>query len=294
MPKHLPDTTTIKGTGVALVTPFDKTGKIDFKGLSNVLTHTSKHVDYFVVMGTTAESVTLNKEERIQVLDYVKKNNTENLPIIYGMGGNNTAQILEDIRNTNLEGVFAILSVCPYYNKPSQRGLRHHFTEIADNSPVPIVLYNVPGRTSCNLTAETTLYLANHPNIIGTKEASGNLEQVMNIIIDKPEDFVVVSGDDLLTLPMLSIGAEGVISVLANAYPLYFKQMIEAFHSGEMGKAQEQLYKYLKLNPLMYEESNPVGVKQLLYELGICEYHVRPPLFEASDELKSKIGKLIK
>ncbi|MDH5603413.1 MAG: 4-hydroxy-tetrahydrodipicolinate synthase [Cyclobacteriaceae bacterium] len=294
MPKHSPDTTTIKGTGVALVTPFDKTGNIDFKGLSNVLTHTSKYVDYFVVMGTTAESVTLNKEERIQVLNFVKENNPEGLPIIYGMGGNNTAQILEDIKHTNLEGVFALLSVCPYYNKPSQRGLRHHFTEIANNSPIPIVLYNVPGRTSCNLTAETTLFLANHENIIGTKEASGNLEQVMNILLDKPEDFVVVSGDDLLTLPMLSIGAEGVISVLANAYPHYFSEMIAAFNSGNMAKAREQLYKFLKLNPLMYEESNPVGVKQLLSELGICEHFVRSPLYEASDELKSKISKLIK
>ena len=289
MSKHLPDTFSIKGTGVALVTPFDTKGHIDFEGLGRVLKHTAGHVDYFVVMGTTAESVTLDKGERIQVLEFVKKNNPNGLPIIYGIGGNNTANVISDIKNTNLEGVGAILSVCPYYNRPSQRGLHHHFSLIADESPVPLILYNVPGRTASNLQAATTVSLADHPNIIGVKEASGDFQQVMNIIHDKPEGFSVVSGDDLLTLPLLSIGVEGVISVLANALPQYFSKMMEAFNSGNINAARENLFKTLKLNPLMYEESNPVGVKQLLAEMGICENHVRPPLYTASEELKEKI-----
>ena len=208
------------GIGVALVTPFEANGEIDFPSLKKVLNHTSGNVDYFVVMGTTGESVTLSKEEKKQVLDFVLKNNPRKLPIVYGIGGNNTAAVLEEIQQTDLSQVDALLSVSPAYNKPSQEGIIRHFYSLADQTPVPIILYNVPGRTASNLTAHTILRLAEHKKIVGVKEASGNLEQCMKIVKEKPSDFMLISGDDLLTLPIYAIGGVGVISVLANAYPV--------------------------------------------------------------------------
>lgn len=277
------------GTGVALVTPFDESGNIDFASLKKVLVHTSKGVDYFVVQGTTGESVTLSKEEKKKVLTFVVQNNRKKLPIVYGIGGNNTASVLEEIQHSDLRQVDALLSVSPYYNKPSQEGIFRHFTIIADVSPVPIILYNVPGRTSSNLTAETTLRLAKHKNIKGIKEASGNLEQCLKITKGKPKEFMLISGDDLLTLPIYSIGGVGVISVLANAFPLIFKKMKEFFFSGNYSKAQLELSKIADINGPMYEEGNPVGVKQLLSEMGICGPHVRLPLVAASGKLREKI-----
>src|SRR5688572_25908548 len=206
------------GTGVALVTPFDSTGAIDYKALKKLLAHTAKGVDYYVVMGTTGESVTVSSEEKKKVLEFVKANNSKGLPIVYGIGGNNTQNVLDTIKATNLKGVDAILSVSPYYNKPSQEGIYQHFAAVADASPLPLILYNVPGRTGSNLTAETTLRLAQHKNIIGVKEASGNLEQCMKISKYMPKDFLLFSGDDLIIIPLYSIGGKGVISVLANAY----------------------------------------------------------------------------
>ena len=207
------------GTGVALVTPFYSDKTIDFVSLKKLLAHTALGVDYYVVMGTTGESVTLSKEEKKEVLEFVRKHNPKKLPIVYGIGGNNTQQVVEEIESTNLRGVSALLSVSPYYNKPSQEGICQHFVRVANASPVPIILYNVPGRTASNLTAVTTLRLAKHKNIIGIKEASGNLEQCMNIAKGKPKDFMLISGDDLLTLPLYAVGGVGVISVLANALP---------------------------------------------------------------------------
>jgi 4-hydroxy-tetrahydrodipicolinate synthase len=277
------------GTGVALVTPFDAKGNIDYKALKRLLKHTAKGVDYYVVMGTTGESVTVNADEKKQVLEFVRRNNPSGLPIVFGIGGNNTQNVIDIIRTTDLSGVDAILSVSPYYNKPSQEGIFQHFSRIADASPVPIILYNVPGRTSSNITAETTLRLAEHPNVVGVKEASGNLEQCMKIAQKKPKDFLLISGDDLLTVPIYSIGGKGVISVLANALPVTFNKMKEFSFAGQFEKASKEQFSLLEINGPMYEEANPVGIKQLLKEIGICENFVRLPLIEASEGLKQKI-----
>ncbi len=279
----------LQGTGVALVTPFDEDGDIDFSALKRLLIHTAKGVDYYVVQGTTGESATLTKAEKKNVLAFVIRNNPKKLPVVYGIGANNTASVIEEIGDTDFKGVTAILSVSPYYNKPSQEGIVHHFNFIADNSPVPVILYNVPGRTSSNLNASTTLRLARHKNIIGVKEASGNLEQCMKIAKEKPADFMLISGDDLLTLPVYAIGGAGVISVLANSFPVIFRKMKDYAFKGDYTKAQQELYKLVDINGPMYEEGNPVGVKQLLFEMGICGPNVRLPLVQASDALVKKI-----
>jgi 4-hydroxy-tetrahydrodipicolinate synthase len=280
----------LQGTGVALVTPMDELGAIDFKSLKKLLVHTAKSIDYFVVMGTTGESATLSKEEKKKVLSFVLENNPKKLPIVYGIGGNNTQSVLEEIKATNLTGVDALLSVSPYYNKPSQEGIYQHFKAIAEASPLPIILYNVPGRTASNLIAETTLRLANLENIIGIKEASGNLEQCMRIAKGKPKDFLLISGDDMLTLPIYAIGGIGVISVLANALPKVFLKIKEFSTSGNLVKAQAEQFKLLDINSPMYEEGNPVGVKYLLSLMGICKPFVRLPMVEASIVLQKKIA----
>lgn len=287
---------TFKGTGVALVTPFKANKAIDFEGLDKVLKHTwanGKGVDYWVVQGTTGESATLSSKEKKEVLQFVKENNPQNLPIVFGIGGNNTQEVIDAINQADFEGISALLSVCPYYNKPTQNGLVAHFTAIADASPVRVILYNVPGRTVTNMKAETTLQLAEHDNIIATKEASCDLIQCMEIMRNKPKDFLLISGDDMHTIPLMSIGAEGVISVLANAFPEIFCQMVNAALQNDFKKASENLFKLLPINPLMYEESNPVGVKQALDLLGVCSAEVRLPLVSASEQLKSKLQKVI-
>lgn len=277
------------GTGVALITPFTSTGSVDYKSLKKVLQHTGKGVDYYVVMGTTGESATLSHEEKKAVLQFVIDNNPKKLPVVYGIGGNNTREVVETIKSTNFEGVDALLSVSPYYNKPSQEGIYQHFKAVADASPVPVILYNVPGRTASNITAETTLRLAAHKNIFAVKEASGNIEQCMKIAKAMPKDFLLISGDDLLTVPLYSIGAKGVISVLANAYPVVFQKMKEFSFAGDFAKASKEQFKILEINGPMYEEGNPVGVKQLMSYMGLCGNHVRLPLVEASEGLKKKI-----
>lgn len=282
------------GTGVALITPFNDTPGIDYNGLKKLLDHTAKGVDYYVVNGTTGESVTTTKEEKAEVLQFVKDNNKARLPLVYGIGGNNTYQVLEDIEKTDLNGVDAILSVSPCYNKPSQEGLYQHFVAIADKSPVPVILYNVPGRTSSNMSAKTTVRLAGHPNIIGIKEASGNIYQCMEIARDKPDDFLLISGDDLMAVPLMSIGAVGVISVLANPFPEIFKKMVHAALQNDYATAQQESYKLLAINPLMYKESNPVGAKQVLQDLEICKNIVRLPLIAASENLKKEIKEELK
>jgi 4-hydroxy-tetrahydrodipicolinate synthase len=285
---------TLYGTGVALVTPMNEKKEIDFKALKRLLNYTATGVDYYVVMGTTGESATLSKEEKKSVLAFVLANNRKKLPIVYGIGGNNTQQVVDEIKSTNLTGVDAILSVSPYYNKPSQEGIYQHFKAVAKASPLPVILYNVPGRTASNLTADTTLRLAKIKNIIGVKEASGNLEQCMKIAKEKPEGFLLISGDDLLTLPLYSVGAVGVISVLANALPKVFLKVKENFQAGKLANAQLEHFKLLDINGPMYEEGNPVGVKYLMSLHGICEPFVRLPLIEASVDLKKKINVLFK
>lgn len=282
------------GTGVALVTPFtdDKSPQVDYKSLRRLLKHTAKGVDYYVVMGTTGESATIDAAEKKRILAFVKENNTLRLPIVYGIGGNNTQQVLDSIRESDFDGVDALLSVSPYYNKPSQEGIYQHFKTIADASPVPVILYNVPGRTSSNITAETTLRLAEHPNIAGIKEASGNLEQCLRIARDKPRDFMLISGDDMMAVPLYAVGAKGVISVLANAYPVVFRKMKDFAIAGNFAKATQEAFKLLDINPLMYEENNPVGLKTLLEHMGICGAAVRLPLVRSSEPLRKKITAL--
>lgn len=283
----------LEGTGVALVTPFNANNQIDYPALRKLLKHTAKGVDYYVVMGTTGEAATVTQEEKKQVLEFVKQNNPKGLPIVYGIGGNNTQAVIESIRHTDFSGITAVLSVSPYYNKPSQAGIVAHFRAVADACPVPIILYNVPGRTASNLTAETTLQLAEHPNIIGIKEASGNLEQCMRISRYKPKNFMLISGDDLLTVVLYSIGGQGVVSVLANAFPEIFKRARQECQKGNYVRASQHLFKLLEINGLMYEEGNPTGVKQLLAEMGLCSPHVRLPLAAASASLRQRIGRAL-
>ena len=277
------------GTGVALVTPFTESLEVDYKSLKKLLSHTAKGADYYVVMGTTGESPTCSADEKKRILEFVKENNSRSLPIVYGIGGNNTAEVVETLKSTDLNGVTAVLSVSPYYNKPSQEGIIQHYKVVADHSPVPVVLYNVPGRTASNITADTTLRLAEHSNIIGTKEASGQLEQCMKIAKYAPKNFLLISGDDMLTVPIYSLGGKGVISVLANAYPVIFRKMKEHAFNGNFGKASQEQFKILEINGPMYEEGNPVGVKYLLSTMGICGEAVRLPLLKASGKLKAKI-----
>ena len=280
------------GTGVALITPFTETLEVDYKGLKKLLRHTAKGVDYYVVMGTTGEAATCSEEEKNKVLEFVKENNPNNFPIVFGIGSNNTHHVIESIRSTDFKGVTALLSVSPYYSKPSQEGIVQHFNAVADASPVPVILYNIPGRTSSNLTVETTLRLAEHKNIIGTKEASGNLEQCMKIAKYMPKDFLLLSGDDMQSVAMYAVGGKGVISVLANAYPEIFRKVKEAAFGGDFAKASQQLFKLLEINGPMYEEGNPVGIKYLLELLGICQSNVRLPLVQPSQNLRNKIGEL--
>ncbi|MDN3690275.1 4-hydroxy-tetrahydrodipicolinate synthase [Cyclobacterium jeungdonense] len=275
-----------KGTGVALVTPFMEDGSIDYPALERVVEHVIHgNADYLVVQGTTGESATLSETEKAEVLSFIKRINQQRLPIVYGLGGNNTQAILNAMDAIDFSEIDAILSVSPYYNKPSQEGIIAHYGAVADHCPVPVILYNVPGRTMSNLSYQTTLSLANHPNIIGIKEASGNLDQCMRIAKDKPENFLLISGDDMTTIFMRSIGAEGVISVLANAYP----EIIGSIIHGNSSYSKKATFSLLEINPLMYEESNPVGVKCLMERLGLCSDYVRLPLLRASEDLKNRI-----
>jgi 4-hydroxy-tetrahydrodipicolinate synthase len=285
----------LSGTGVALVTPFRRDGSVDYNGLEKLLEHTSRHgVDYFVVMGTTGEPATLSPEERSDILNFVKLNNTEGLPIVYGIGGNSTESVVNEISSLDLDGVDAILSVSPYYNKPSQAGIIKHYERLADHSPKPLILYNVPGRTASNMEAETTLSLARHHNIIGIKDASGDFNQLLKIAADKPEEFLLISGDDMLTLPIFSIGGEGVISVLANAYPEVFRSIIKNFTQGDIKTAAIEAQRLCDIHPLMYVEGSPSGVKYVLSELNICGPTVRLPMAELSDEVKNRIRQVMK
>ncbi len=276
-----------KGTGVALVTPFLEDQQVDYPSLERLINHViAGGVDYLVVLGTTGESATLTASEKALLLKASVEYNKGRVPLMLGLGGNATQKLIEEIEQTDFYGVAGILSVSPYYNKPTQEGIIAHYQALADASPVPLMLYNIPGRTMSNLTAATTLALSHHPNIIGIKEASGNLEQCMQIAASMPKDFLLLSGDDLLTKPMQSIGGSGVISVLANALPATFKTLIE----GDVASSQQAANSVLKLNGLMYEEGNPVGIKNLLLHLGIIQTdQVRLPLLRASKGLSEKI-----
>ena len=276
-----------KGTGVALVTPLLENQEIDFESLKHLIDHVIQGgVDYLVALGTTGESATLTKLEKAKVLKACVQYNNGRVPLMVGIGGNATQKLVEEIEETDFEGISGILSVSPYYNKPTQEGIIAHYRALAEVSPLPLLLYNIPGRTMSNITAETTLTLSQHPTIIGIKEASGNLEQCLQIALAKPKDFLLLSGDDLLTKPIQSLGGTGVISVLANALPATFKQILE----GDTASSLAATLSLVELNSLMYQEGNPVGIKNLLFHLGILQTdQVRLPLLRASQSLSEKI-----
>lgn len=273
----------LKGLGVAMVTPFDAEYKVDIDTLRS---HTNFLVeggaDYLVVMGSTGEIPSLSKEEQETILACVVSENDGKIPIVMGIGGNNTYASIEDIQTRDLSGVDAILSVVPYYNRPNQAGIYRHFAEIAKATDLPIILYNIPGRTGANMSAETTLRLAHDfDNIVAVKEASGDLVQMANIISGRPDDFLVISGDDALTLPLMAVGGDGVISVLGNAYPKDVSDMIALATKGEMAKAQSLFYKYFDLYSLLFVDGNPVGIKSLMELKGVTTGRVRLPLVRA-------------
>jgi 4-hydroxy-tetrahydrodipicolinate synthase len=280
-----------KGTGVAIVTPFHDSGNIDFGSLEKILEHViAGGVNYIVALGTTGESVTLSRDEKVAVLDFVIEIVNKRIPVVAGIGGNNTQEVINTIKVTSFEGIDAILSVCPYYNKPQQKGLYNHYKAIAGACPVPVILYNVPGRTSANISAETTLKLAeDFRNIIGIKEASGNQMQIMEIIKDRPQGFLVISGDDALTLPMISLGAEGVISVVANAFPLDFSEMVNLCLKGKFNKARNIHYNLLRFTNALFMDGSPSGIKAAMEILGLCKSNVRLPLAKVNKNVHSTI-----
>jgi len=281
------------GTGIALVTPFDENKHVDFEGLKRLLAHTQDHVEFWVVHGTTGEAATTTRLEKQQIIKTVKENNPNRLPLVYGLGWNDTRQAIELIEKTNLDGVSAILSASPSYNKPTQEGIYQHYKAIADASHVPIILYNVPSRTASNISAKTTLRLAEHPNIIGIKEASGDMIQCIEILRNRPEGFVVLSGDDALTLPLISLGAEGVIGVIPNAYPKEFGNLTRLALQGNFRAANQYLHQLFPVFEHLFVESNPVGIKAVLAQLGIIKPDVRLPLLNASETLRQKIKEVM-
>ena len=279
------------GVAPALVTPMHPDFSIDYDGLTRLVQHVSNGgVDYLVVQGTTGESVTTTADEKKQIVATIQQANQNNLPIVYGLGGNNTDSLVKQIKETDFNGIDAILSVCPYYNKPSARGVIAHYQAVADASPVPVILYNIPGRTGINMSPSTILKLAEHENIIGVKEASCVIEQCMEIAYHKPDDFLLISGDDVQAVPIISIGGVGVMSVIANAFPAQFTEMIHAALAGDFKKAQKSLGAFLTIDPFLYEEGNPVGVKKILENMGLMSSQVRMPLASASKELGEKLA----
>ena len=282
----------LKGTGVALVTPFNKDFSVDMDGLSRVIEHSiSGGVDYLVVMGTTAENATLSESEKKAVISKVIDVNAGRLPLVIGIGGNNTAQLIQELSERDLRDFTAILSVSPYYNRPSQAGIYAHYKAVAQASKLPVILYNVPGRTGSNVLPETVLKLAqDSSNIIGVKEAAGDITQMMRILKDRNNEFLVLSGDDMLALPTISAGGEGVISVLGQGLPKPFTTMINNGLSGNYEEAYKGHYELMPATDLIFSEGNPAGIKALLAHKGLCLDTVRLPLVSATDALKQNIA----
>lgn len=285
----------LQGTGVALVTPFHKQGTIDFTSLGRLIDHTIEGgVDYVVCLGTTSEYPTLSSQEQLAVVEFTIEKVENRVPVVLGMGGNDTRSLVDKIRQTDMSSIAAILSVAPYYNKPNQKGLYAHYKAIAEASNTPIILYNVPGRSGVNMTAETTLQLANDfSNIIGIKEASGNMAQCMDILANKPQGFTVVSGEDALVLPMIALGAQGVISVAANAYPNIMSELVTHSLKSNMKKARAVHEKLLPFSNAIFDEGNPTGIKAALEIMGICQNNLRLPLVKSSKQLYSKLQTII-
>jgi 4-hydroxy-tetrahydrodipicolinate synthase len=284
----------LRGTGIALATPFNKDGSIDYDGVTSLVNFCIEgNVEYLVVLGTTAESATLSKEEKKNLTTHIVEINNKRLPLVIGVGGNNTSAVLDEIKEINSSDFDAILSVVPMYSRPSQEGIYRHYKAINDIATLPVVLYNVPSRTATNMTAETTLRLAQLDKIIGIKEAVGDFTQVLQIIKDKPSDFLVISGDDALALPSVVAGGDGVISVVGQGFPASFSEMIRLGLSGETKKAFEKLYTLLPAIDYAFEEGNPAGIKNILKVKGICDDNLRLPLIPVSDGLAKRIEEFI-
>ena len=286
----------LRGLGIALITPFTQDGEVDYKALARLVEYQIQNgADFLCILATTGETPCLSREEKEKIKNLVVEINKGRLPILMGCGGNNTKAVIEEVQSTDWSGISAILSVCPYYNKPSQEGLYQHFKAIANASPLPIVLYNVPGRTGVNLKPETTVRLANDvDNIVAIKEASGNLEQVDEIIKNKPEGFDVISGDDALTFSMVASGAAGVISVIGNALPKEFSRMIRLEFKGEYEAARNIHHKFTELYKLLFVDGNPAGVKALLHEMGFIENVLRLPLVPTRITTLQKMSEILK
>ncbi|MEW7279277.1 4-hydroxy-tetrahydrodipicolinate synthase [Aquimarina sp. 2201CG1-2-11] len=284
----------LTGTGVALATPFNKDGSIDYSGVTKLVNFCIEgKVDYLVVLGTTAESVTLTKEEKKSLVAHIVEVNNKRLPLVIGIGGNNTAAVIEEIKKVDTVNLDAILSVVPMYNRPSQQGIYEHYKMINDVSPLPVLLYNVPSRTATNMTAETTLRLAGLDKIVGIKEAVGDFTQVLKIIKDRPEGFKVISGDDALALSTVAAGGDGVISVVGQGFPEEFSEMIRLGLEGKTKAAFDILYKLLPVLDYTFEEGNPAGIKNILKAKGVCEDNLRLPLVPVSEGLALKIKEYI-
>ena len=279
-----------KGTGIALITPFNEDFSVDYGSLERIVDHVINNgADFLVALGTTSEAPTLTAEEKQQVVKCILKTNNGRLPVLLGLGGNITQAVNDAIKSQDFKGIDGILSVVPYYNKPNQRGMKAHFTAIADASPVPVILYNVPGRVGVNLQAATTVELAQHPNIVAVKEASGNLQQIMEILRDKPAGFDLLSGDDGITQPLMALGATGVISVAANAYTRPFSRMMHAMKEGRTDEALQLHYAMLRMNQLIFADGNPAGIKCLMSHMGLCKNVLRLPLAPASEKVEADI-----
>jgi 4-hydroxy-tetrahydrodipicolinate synthase len=286
---------TLKGTGVALVTPFNEALQVDFESLGKLLDFVMHGgVEYLVVLGTTGETPTLEKQEKIDILQYVYERVGTALPIVVGIGGNNTNAIIKELETYPLDKATAILSASPYYNKPSQEGIYQHYKLFAEASPKPVILYNVPGRTGSNISAETTLRLAHETaNIAGIKEASGNMVQCMHILRDKPSEFLVTSGDDHLGMPLIAAGMDGVISVAANCFPKEFSHMVRLSLQEDYSGARGLHYQLLEAFDLLFAENNPAGVKAFLAELGVIKNYLRLPVVQLSEPIHQKVKKYL-
>ena len=286
---------TLRGTGVALVTPFKEDGSVDFDSLARLINFVIEYgVNYVVTMGTTGETPTLSREEKIEIIDFTFESVAARVPVVVGIGGNNTRSLIKDLETFPVEKATAILSASPYYNKPSQEGIYQHYKALSQATPKPIILYNVPGRTGSNMTAATTVRLANDcDNIAGIKEASGNMAQCMHILRDKPQEFLVVSGDDDLAMAQIACGMDGVISVAANCFPKDFSSMIGAALEGDFAQARVLNTVLLKGYSLLFAENNPAGVKAFLAELGIIENHLRLPLVPLSAPVHEEVRKYL-
>lgn len=278
------------GTGVALITPFKDDYSVDYESLERIVDFVlSNNADFLLALGTTSEAPTLTNEEKNNVVNTIVKTAKKRCPILLGMGGNNTASLIQSIKNQYFKNIDGILSVVPFYNKPNQQGMKSHFEAVANNSPVPVMLYNVPGRVGVNLQASTCVELARHRNIIAVKEASGNLHQIMEILRDKPSDFDVLSGDDSITQPMMALGAKGVVSVAANGYPDIFCKMIHYMMQNEHEQALHLHYKMLRMNGLIFADGNPAGIKVIMAYKGLCKNVLRLPLLPVNEKLKTNI-----